>query len=309
MRNANDDTSNPTNWNRYINPGYYAIMEGSMFDLIWTTQKANPMTLYQIIWYNYHFHVDRNMDIPAKLNNWATQIAHPYLSLHDPKSFDMDTIRNQWKDLRFIDPMEIDRSTCEEYDSDHIQQNNNQGTPNPLPQPYPSEFILGKPNDFSFQINKWIDHPPSPSGLDWFSPEERYRREANAHAYRQYGTTAIWHRYLQLGFNLFNDCKECDHVWEDQEIDPITIHRSIWYGFMVHVDNDIEIPPKLNAWAMQITHAYLSHYDPESLTIDTCNRTWKQMKSQPVLCTTTDADVKWIPVTTRRRTKSPPTPD
>ena len=63
-------------------------------DLIWTTQKANPITHNQIIWYNYLFHVVRDMDIPVKLNNWATQIAHPYLSLHDPKLFDKDTIRN-----------------------------------------------------------------------------------------------------------------------------------------------------------------------------------------------------------------------
>ncbi len=72
--------------------------------------------------------------------------------------------------------------------------------------------------------------------------------------------------------------------------------------------NNIEIPPILNAWAMQITHACLSHYNPESLTIDTYNRTWTQMKFQPVLRPTTDADKKWISVTTWRRTKSLPNP-
>ena len=58
---------------------------------------------------------------------------------------------------------------------------------------------------YGFQCDKWLDHP-MPSGPDWFSSEERARRNANAFAYRQKGTKENWNRYLLLGFFVFADC-------------------------------------------------------------------------------------------------------
>lgn len=77
---------------------------------------------------------------------------------------------------------------------------------------------------------------------------------------------------------------------------------------MVHMDNDLDIPPKLNEWVMQITHKYLSHYDPVFLTINTHTCTWKQTRSQHQdTKTTTEGNKRWIPVLNRRgQTKSPP---
>ena len=118
MRNANDDIycklNNPTKWNRYINLGYYAIMEGSMFDLEWFLMSTNPIKMYRIIWYNFLFHVDRDMDIPPLLNEWATKVSQPYLKTHDPASLDMNTLHNRWKDLTFTDTMEIDDNSWTE---------------------------------------------------------------------------------------------------------------------------------------------------------------------------------------------------
>lgn len=45
------------------------------------------------------------------------------------------------------------------------------------------------------QCDEWLNHP-TPTGPDWFSTEERARREANAYAYHQKGTKEQWHRYL-----------------------------------------------------------------------------------------------------------------
>lgn len=70
---------------------------------------------------------------------------------------------------------------------------------------------------------------------------------------------------------------------------------------MYHIDRDIPIPEKLNAWAMHFSHAYLEHHDPSSLALDTFTM-WTPME--------TDQANEWIPVVTgrRNRNKSPPAP-
>ena len=69
---------------------------------------------------------------------------------------------------------------------------------------------------YGFHCDTWLDHPTK-NGHDWFSTEERARRDANAYAYRQKGTKENWSRYLSLGFFVFEDCFE----WEK---DPLQVH-------------------------------------------------------------------------------------
>ena len=157
-----------------------------------------------------------------------------------------------------------------------------------------------------FQCDKWFDHPTT-TGPDWFSNEERARREANAYAYRQIGTKEQWSRYLLLGFFTFDDCVECDKVWAAMETDPLQVHRSIWYNFRFHIDQEMNIPPMLNAWALNVSQAYLSYYDPTTLhETDTLAFEWKKMPFMTRM--DTDEQSEWIPVTRRRRSKSPPAP-
>ncbi len=96
---------------------------------------------------------------------------------------------------------------------------------------------------YGFMIDTWVDQPIH-KGPDWFLIEERYRRNANAHVYQQNqkGNQTKWNRYLTLGYFVFEDCVECDKVWEAIETDPLLVHRSIWYNFMCHVDRDLQIP-------------------------------------------------------------------
>jgi hypothetical protein len=158
---------------------------------------------------------------------------------------------------------------------------------------------------YGFQIDKWLDHPTT-HGPDWFPTEERYRRDASAHAYRQRGTKENWHRYLILGFFVFEDCNECDKVWAAIETDPLQVHRSIWYNFTFHVDHEIDIPPKLHAWAMNVSQAYLVQNDPKILhEMDTLQYSWKKMPFRNSSREIEDQS-EWIPVTRHRRSKSPP---
>jgi hypothetical protein len=153
---------------------------------------------------------------------------------------------------------------------------------------------------FGFKCDQWLG-PPLPNGPDWFSPEERCRREANMYSYRQKGAKENWCRYLSLGFFLLNDCFECNQILAAMEMDPFQVHISIWYNYRYNVDQEMDIPTQLNAWTMNILREYLAHIDPTTLHgTDTFVYFWKSM---PFIITTMDIDdpPTWIPVTGQRR--------
>lgn len=116
--------------------------------------------------------------------------------------------------------------------------------------------------------------PRPPNNSDWFSTEERYRREANAHAYRQHGTPQNWYRYLSLGFFAYDDCTKFDTLWMKYSSDPVICHRMVLYNFMYHVDRRMDIPPRLSAWATDVSQPYLQRYAPQYLAINTIDTTW-----------------------------------
>ncbi|KAI2490280.1 hypothetical protein MHU86_24301 [Fragilaria crotonensis] len=60
------------------------------------------------------------------------------------------------------------------------------GTALVIPSAYPKDWDPLQPLE-GFQCDNWLPHPTI-EGPDWFSSEERARREANAYAYRQKGT-------------------------------------------------------------------------------------------------------------------------
>jgi hypothetical protein len=158
---------------------------------------------------------------------------------------------------------------------------------------------------YGFETDTWIDQP-IPEGPGWFGRAEKYRRNANEHAYKQHGTQTNWNRYVNLGLFVFEDCSECDKAWSVMEKEPLLIHHSIWYNFMCHVDRELQVPDKLNAWATNISQPYLAQHDPTTLhETDTINFAWKDM---PFMKDNMDVDNSndSIPVQSCRRSKSPP---
>ena len=150
------------------------------------------------------------------------------------------------------------------------------GTALVIPSAFPTEWDPLQPLD-GFRCDNWLPYPET-TGPDWFSSEERARREANAYAYRQRGTKEQWYRYLLLGFFVFEDCFECDKLWETMEANPLQVHRAIWYNFRYHIDQEMHIPLLLNTWAMDVSRAYLLHFDPTTLNeTDTLVYSWKTM--------------------------------
>ena len=62
---------------------------------------------------------------------------------------------------------------------------------------------------YGFHMDKWIANPV-PDGPDWFTSENRMRRDANAYAYRQMGNPSDWNRYVTLDYYVFGDCAVFD---------------------------------------------------------------------------------------------------
>lgn len=112
-RRANDSLyqqiSSPAKWQKYVTLGYFAIDDGAFFDLEWSARAASPTKMHSIIWYNYLYHIDRDMDIPAKLNSWATQVSQPYLINNAPQILTIDTLTTSWKQTQLTPtPMDIE---------------------------------------------------------------------------------------------------------------------------------------------------------------------------------------------------------
>ena len=100
-------TATPFQWNRYILLGFHTHMDGNEFDDEWTKDPINLTQRNKIVWYNFMYYVDRNIDIHSLLENWALHVAQPYLFEHDPSFLQINTIDVPWTKAMQL-PMEID---------------------------------------------------------------------------------------------------------------------------------------------------------------------------------------------------------
>jgi hypothetical protein len=106
--NANDafrQYGNPSEWNRYLTLGYFALKDCGEIEKLRKNFDNDPLMMHRIIWYQFMYHVDREISIPVKLNEWAMIFFHGYLEHHDALSLAMDTFTN-WKSIKFRTPMD-----------------------------------------------------------------------------------------------------------------------------------------------------------------------------------------------------------
>ena len=146
-----------------------------------------------------------------------------------------------------------------------------------VPPPLLSEYILPPDNDplFGFETTSWFE----PSSFDMIPPEtegERYRRLSDEMIYRQSITITHWHRYAILARNTIEG-PWFDEIWNSFTTDPSPLHHLIWYNLMYHVDRKIDIPEKLQSWAMSISQPFLSIHAPDILSLDTTSTSWKSI--------------------------------
>ena len=178
------------------------------------------------------------------------------------------------------------------------------GPPPLLPRVLPEKTDPLDPQ-YGFHTEKWKPNPV-PAGPDWFTSDNRMRRDANAYAYRQIGNPSDWNRYVTLGLFTTADGTEFDDIWAAFEERPLQVHQAIWYNYKYHVDHEYVSSTKLNNWAMNVSLPFLQHYNPAFLDIDTMENEqglaqyFKNDKNP-------DKENEWLPVLDKRkRAKSPP---
>ena len=86
----------PTHWFRYLTLGRHAI-SGADFDTLMEDQAVNELKVHCVIWYNFSFHVDRQMECLPQLEAWAIQKSKPYRTQHKRNALLVDTVETTWK--------------------------------------------------------------------------------------------------------------------------------------------------------------------------------------------------------------------
>ena len=86
----------PTHWFRYLTLGRHA-MSGADFDTLMEDQEVDELKVHCVIWYNFSFHVDRDMECSPQLQAWALKKSKPYLTQHQSNALLVDTIATTWR--------------------------------------------------------------------------------------------------------------------------------------------------------------------------------------------------------------------
>jgi hypothetical protein len=105
-------STTPSNWHRYFILGRYAV-DGFTFDASMDDIVADPLKIHCIVWYNYLYHIDHSIDIPAPLLNWATLRSHQYLCSHADSALIIDTKKVTWKHYARIHSLSDNWSTAQ----------------------------------------------------------------------------------------------------------------------------------------------------------------------------------------------------
>jgi hypothetical protein len=156
---------------------------------------------------------------------------------------------------------------------------------------------------YGFATDSWVEAPAFLSSETDDNTERLYRRQAHADAFKQLGTKVAWYRYVILGFYEFDDCSEFEGYWRQFVSKKQTFcSKVIWYNFISHVDRNIDLHPKLLAWATEIAHPHLEQLDPSFLSLDTTTITWSQIASSSTI-SIGDEDRSWTLVGTPKSPK------
>ena len=91
-------STTPTAWHRYVTLGRY-VVDGFTLDSIMTEGSSEPLKMHCMIWYQYSYHLDHKIDIPPKLQSWATMRSQPFLSTNAVHVFQLDTTKTTWQDF------------------------------------------------------------------------------------------------------------------------------------------------------------------------------------------------------------------
>ena len=126
-----------TFWHRYSTLGR-CVVDGHTFDKIMLSIDTDHMKAHCLIWYQYMYTIDRKLDMPAKLKDWATKMSMAYLAIHSPGLLLLDTLQTPWQVLLREQSLASDEWTTVEGKSRKNKKNQSSPTharhrPPPIP--------------------------------------------------------------------------------------------------------------------------------------------------------------------------------
>ena len=84
--------------------------------------------------------------------------------------------------------------------------------------------------------------------------------------YRTIGTNSIWHKYLDLGYYVFDDCMDFQRAWKSTAKEAgLNRYKTIWKSFHIHRMHNIPVNDNLKDDALNKAKPYLSSNDPDYL--------------------------------------------
>jgi hypothetical protein len=166
----------------------------------------------------------------------------------------------------------------------------------------------------------WAEPPP----FSITHPDDVERipiRDANHEAYKVLGTTAIWNKYVNLGYYLIDDCMQFQKIWKSTAKGSVT-HRNklIWQSFHFHRMHQIPTPEKLTLSASNTARPYLKEKDPDFILATDIEYEEKEFFTACKSSTTNlnrtnssddsseDAEQEWTEVITKKAWKKTPPP-
>ena len=187
------------------------------------------------------------------------------------------------------------------------------GTPSAAPpnNHHHSPLSSFKPTGTTLDPNTWA---PAPHFLlpDPDLNARIARRNANHHAYRSIGNNVIWHKYIDLGYYIFDDCMDFHRAWKSTAKEAISNrYKTIWKSFHIHRMHDIPINDNLRNSALKTAKPYLMSKEPDFLLATDMEFEEKEYFANKDLGTisnaTKDGESEWTEVCRpkRNRKKSP----
>ena len=84
---------------------------------------------------------------------------------------------------------------------------------------------------YGFHTDKWLVSPNF-AATDGDDSAVLTLRLGNADAYKHHGCMIAWHRYIVLGFYVFDDCSHFDRYWRQFVSQRLLCYQMICYNYM-----------------------------------------------------------------------------
>ncbi|KAI2511594.1 hypothetical protein MHU86_2848 [Fragilaria crotonensis] len=143
---------------------------------------------------------------------------------------------------------------------------NGTGPPPPLGS-HPNGIDLTDPK-YAFNTEDWIETPRQ-FPETFINGTTMTLRKENDSAYQKVGNASTWERYITLGYHAYDHCFQFETQWErmkENEMDALTF---IWNVYSYHLNRALDMPPKLERWAIDIARPFLLNTMPSAISPDT----------------------------------------